>query len=226
MISLLCPSRSRPEQALTLLKSFQNTQDNQNEIIFCLQNGDPKIEEYISIFNKINFTDYLILDPMPTSYLWNQLSFIAKGDLFTLIGDDVEIITKSWDTIIENAAKVHQDKIFVITVNDGRKDRPQGQNMRCPHPTVHREWAKTLGYFVPPFYMHRYLDAYTQKLALELKRFIELPQITFEHKKFNFISDDTGQRSRRWLNYDKFVHENISPRYFQKDLDLLRSKLK
>ena len=34
MISLLCPTRGRPNQAERLIKSFFNTQKNQNQILF------------------------------------------------------------------------------------------------------------------------------------------------------------------------------------------------
>lgn len=225
MISFLCPTRSRPQQAINLYKSFVSTQQNSNEIIFCLQQGDPKIQEYLYLFKENNFENFFITDPMPTSYLWNQMAFAAKGDLLTLIGDDVEIKTKGWDIIIEEKASKYLDNIFVITVDDGRNDRPQGEVMRCPHPIVHRTWVKTLGYLVPPFFMHRYLDAYTQNLALRLNRFVEIPTIVFDHLKFNYSRDETGQRSRRWLNYDKFVFEKISKRYFEQDLKLLKKQI-
>ena len=45
MISLLCPTRGRPKEAERLLKSFQNTQKNENEILFYVQNDD-KFKRY------------------------------------------------------------------------------------------------------------------------------------------------------------------------------------
>ena len=167
MISLLCPTRGRPKQALNLYKSFIGTQSNKNELIYCIQEDDPSCKEYVSIFRE-NYIKYYLTETMPTSYLWNQMAFTAKGDLLTLIGDDVEILTKGWDKIIEREANRYADKIFVITVDDGRTDRPQGKFMHCPHPTVHKKWVETLGYFVPPFFMHRYLDSYTKNLAIEI----------------------------------------------------------
>ena len=222
MISLLCPTRGRPDQALNLYKSFVETQENHNELNFCIQKDDNSFNEYVNVFKKNGIEKYFISESMPTSYLWNQMAFVAKGDLLTLIGDDVEILTKGWDTIIENEAKKYEDKIFVITVDDGRKDKKQGKYMRCPHPTVHKKWVETLGYFVPPFFMHRCLDKYTQDLAIEINRFVEIKQIIFNHLKFNYSSDNTGKRSRNWINYDHYIYEKVSGRYFAKDLEILK----
>lgn len=226
MISLLCPTRGRPEQALNLYKSFIKTQLGKNELIFCLQKEDEKFEQYISIFKSNNITNFIITDSMPTCYLWNQMALHCGGELITLIGDDVEILTNGWDEQLINASSRFEDKIFVITVDDGRKDKKQGVNMRCPHPTVHRRWIETLGYFVPPFFMHRYLDRYTSDLAIKINRFIELPSVIFNHLKFDFAKDNTGTRSRKWLSYDEYVYKNIANRYFDVDLDLLKRKIK
>lgn len=225
MISLLCPTRGRPKQALNLYKSFIKTQANNNELNFCIQKDDSLFDEYLSLFKLNGIEKYFVSESMPTSYLWNQMAFIAKGDLLTLIGDDVEIVTRGWDNIIENKASKYSDKMFVITVDDGRKDKAQGKFMRCPHPTVHKEWVRTLGYFVPPFFMHRYLDKYTQNLAIKINRFIEIKEVVFNHLKFNYSKDATGQRSRSWINYDQYMYEKVSGRYFEKDLALLKNNI-
>ena len=105
MISFLCPTRGRPKQAINLYKSFINTQANNNELLFCIQKEDRLYEEYINIFKINGISKYFTSESMPTSYLWNQMAFNAKGDLLTLIGDDVEILTKGWDKRIEAEAK-------------------------------------------------------------------------------------------------------------------------
>ena len=223
MISFLCPTRGRPKQAISLYKSFMATQSNQNELLFCIQKEDNLYQEYINVFKLHGISKYFTSESMPTSYLWNQMAFSAKGDLLTLIGDDVVIKTSGWDERIETEAKKFADNIYVITVDDGRKDRQQGKFMRCPHPTVHKKWVEVLGYFVPPFFMHRYLDSYTKDLAIEIGRYIEIKDIIFNHLKFNFSGDSTGIRSRKWINYDKYIYEKVSGKYFAKDLEILRN---
>ena len=225
MISFLCPTRGRPKQAINLYKSFINTQANNNELLFCIQKEDRLYEEYINVFKINGISKYFTSESMPTSYLWNQMAFNAKGDLLTLIGDDVEILTKGWDERIEAEAKKFSDNIYVITVDDGRKDKQQGNFMRCPHPTIHKKWIELLGYFVPPFFMHRYLDKYTQDLAIQINRYIEIKDVIFNHLKFDFSGDATGIRSRNWINYDKYIYEKVSGKYFIKDLEILKKNI-
>jgi len=224
MISLLCPTRGRPKEAERLLKSFQNTQKNENEILFYVQNDDKFKQEYIDLFNKYRLKTFIIGLHMPTSYLWNKLSEFAQGDLLTLIGDDVEILTDHWDDKFEYASKQYKDNIFVITTQDGGPDKKTSQYLPCPHPTVHRRWKEILGYFVPPFFLHRYLDKYTANLGISLNRYIEIKDVVFNHLKFMSINDDTGKLSRLWIKDDRKNFE-ITKRYFDVDLELLKKNI-
>ena len=50
--SLLCPSRSRPHLAQQLLQSFLDTQKYKNQLLFYIQEDDPKLNEYIKMFGE------------------------------------------------------------------------------------------------------------------------------------------------------------------------------
>jgi len=227
MISLLCPTRGRPNQAERLIKSFFNTQKNQNQILFYVANDDECKEQYYELFNKYKIGFYKG-PPMSTSFIWNFLAHEATGEMVTLIGDDVEIKTKNWDEIFIQANNIYKDKIYVLTVDDGRQDRfaQNDGRMRCDHPTVNKKWMQTLKYFVPPFFMHRYLDAYTRSLAIKIDRFIEIKEVVFEHLKFETISDKTGKLSRSWFDHDKHIYETLAKRYYDVDLELLKKTIK
>jgi hypothetical protein len=225
MISLLLPTRGRPQLMKDFISNYKINSKNQNELLIYLQNDDTTIPQYVDIFNQFgleNNKDYFILDPYPTGHMWNILADKAKGDLLCLMGDDVIIETLGWDVTIEEAAKKYEDNIFVITQNDGRSDL---NNLGCPHPVVHRRWKEILGFFMPPMFMHRYLDTYTTRLAIELNRYIQLPEVKFMHNKLSVKKDNTGVLSRSWLPLDKYNYE-ISKRYFQHDLELLRKHIK
>jgi len=227
MISLLLPTRGRPYLMRDLVAAYRNNSHNknQNELLIYLQNDDIKLVEYVNLFREIGLKqdkDFFIADPYPTGHMWNILADKAKGDLLCLMGDDVIIETPGWDIKIEEAAKKYEDNIFVITQNDGRSDK---NNLGCPHPIVHKRWKEILGFFMPPMFMHRYLDTYTMKLAKELGRYIQLPEVKFAHHKGSVKQDSTGILSRTWLPLDKYNFD-ISQRYFQHDLELLRKHLK
>ncbi len=227
MISLLCPTRGRPNQAERLIKSFLNTQKYQNQILFYVADDDECKEQYYELFNKYKIGFYRG-PQMSTSFIWNFLAHQATGEMVTLIGDDVEIKTKNWDQIFIEANDIYKDKIYVLTVDDGRQDSfaQNDGRMRCDHPTVNKRWIQTLKYFVPPFFMHRYLDAYTRRLAIQIDRFIEIKEVVFEHLKFETISDKTGKLSRSWFDHDKHIYETLAKRYYDVDLELLKKTIK
>ncbi len=227
MISLLLPTRGRPHMMRDLVACYRNNSHNkgQNELLIYLQNDDVKLVEYVNLFGEIGLKqdiDFFIANPYPTGHMWNILADKAKGDLLCLMGDDVIIETPGWDIKIEEEAKKYKDNIFVITQNDGISDK---NNLGCPHPIVHKRWKEILGFFMPPMFMHRYLDTYTMGLAKELGRYIQLPDVIFAHNKGSVKKDNTGILSRTWLPLDKY-NFNISQRYFQHDLELLRKNIK
>ncbi len=210
-----------------LVACYRNNSHNkgQNELLIYLQNDDVKLVEYVNLFGEIGLKqdiDFFIANPYPTGHMWNILADKAKGDLLCLMGDDVIIETPGWDIKIEEEAKKYKDNIFVITQNDGISDK---NNLGCPHPIVHKRWKEILGFFMPPMFMHRYLDTYTMGLAKELGRYIQLPDVIFAHNKGSVKKDNTGILSRTWLPLDKY-NFNISQRYFQHDLELLRKNIK
>ena len=211
-----------------LVASYRNNSLNkgQNELLIYLQNDDVKLVEYVSLFKELNLKqdkDFFIADPYPTGHMWNLLADKAKGDLLCLMGDDVIIETPGWDAKIEEAAKKYEDNIFVITQNDGRSKNLN--DLGCPHPILHRRWREILGFFMPPMFMHRYLDTYTMHLAKQLNRYIQLPDVKFSHHKGSVKNDTTGQLSRSWLPLDEYNFK-ISQRYFQHDLELLKKNMK
>ena len=73
--------------------------------------------------------------------------------------------------------------------------------------------------------MHRYLDKYTSDLAINIGRFIEIKDVVFNHLKKDFFDDATGKRSRNWTNYDEYIYEKVSKRYFIKDIEILKENI-
>jgi hypothetical protein len=221
MISLLCPTRGRPERAEQLLDSFLETQNNQNEIIFALQSDDPALDLYKKKIKK----RAVILEPSCTVHYWNTLAKMAKGNLLTLIGDDVIIKTKGWDTAFEDASNIYKDKMFIITTQDGRSTpRAAPDMLPTPHPTISREWYNTLGYLAFPGLFHYYADDWNSKIARKINRQINLYDVTFEHLKE--IDDTRIQvRKNRWQEFDKEKFK-MCRRHFASDLELIKKNIK
>lgn len=216
-VSLLCPTKGRPEQAERLLLSFLNTKQTPSELLFCLQYDDERLDDYKELFLKHNFTSFIETTSwFPTTQLWNILSQKSNADIQVLMGDDVVIETPGWDKIFIEYSKKYTDGIYCLTPLDGIN-----QPGSCPHPILSKKWVDTLGYFVPPCFMHRYIDTWIATIAQKLNRFEIIHEVLFDHKKYETISDKTGKTSRTWLANDQYVN-SITKKWYENDLELLK----
>ena len=217
MISLLCPTRGRPENVFKQIKQFRETQKEKNEFLFYIQNDDEKKNEYIKVFKQLNHNDYIIDDFTFTGHMWNKLADIAKGDILMLMGDDAEIVTKDWDIKMKESVKDIKDNIYILGVVDEKGS--------CPFPAMHKDLKKILNYFHPPMFLHRYGDTYLCKLGIAVNRFIICKDILFKHPKAIYATDNTVKKSRQWINYDKYNSEH-SNRYFDLDVKLMKENIR
>lgn len=168
MISILCPSRGRPELAKRMVDSALKTAGKPIEIILYLNEDDPKLEEYKRL---IDAQYYQVGPDRSPCYSWNKLAEQAQGDILFLMGDDATFGTNNWVSIIESAFNQFPDKIACVYPYV-----PGLKKANNPHFCVHRNWVKALGYFVPPQFWHWYVDTWTRHLAKRIKRYICLDQ--------------------------------------------------
>lgn len=220
MISLLCPTRGRPDRAVQFLNSVLETQSNDNEIIFGLQKDDPQLEEYPeSITSRAMF-----FEPSSTVFYWNQMAQAAKGDLLTLIADDVIIRTSKWDDKFEAVRLLYPDDIYLITTQDGRNHGIQPNDLPTPHPTITRKWFETLGYFTFPGLYHYYADTWNAKIARKLNRQVNLYDVLWEHIK-EFDATRGMMKSNKWSDHDNQIFQQCA-RHWNADMELLRGQMK
>ena len=220
MISLLCPTRGRPERAMQFLDSVLSTQSNDNEIIFGLQSDDPRLGDY----PKEIHDRAMIFEPSTTVYYWNQMAKASKGNLLTLIADDVIMRTPGWDLKFESVSSRYPDGIYLITTQDGRGKTLPPESLPTPHPTITRKWFETLGYFTFPGLFHYYADTWNSSIARRLKRQVNMYDIMWEHLKEN---DETRQVMRRnkWAELDDMVFKQCA-RHWETDLKILHEEIK
>ncbi len=235
MISILCPSRGRPLLAVRMIDTIYKTvsQPKTVEILFYLNDDDPMLDDYKKYIDKRHYT---IGPNQSTCYSWNRLAETAKHDILFLAGDDIQFMTKDWDKNIIRAFDQHADKICMVVPFDGNgkgkgndllpNKEPytlmEGDVAGSPHFALHRNWIKALGYFVPPFFWHWYVDTYTQTVARKLGRCVLLTKTLVQAKK---IFDDTATLVRQNLNInlrDDYVWSMVKDRHVDADVEKLQ----
>lgn len=176
MISILVPSRGRPENIRRLHQSLKNTTWGPWELLVRLDDDDPAGFEYEQPSKQVNVT----LPRKMMSELWNDLVPYSQGDLLMMCGDDVTFNTPRWDVTIREAFP--EDRIQLVHGND----LSPNSDIIATHPFVSRRWVECLGYLTPPYFTSDYVDLWLTEVANRLQRRTYLPSVIFEHHHPSF----------------------------------------
>jgi len=244
MISVLVPSRHRPELAKRLLDTINGTKKTDVEVKFYLNDNDPTIERYKQLLPE---NVYIIGPDQSSCFSWNYLSTLARHDYCMLVGDDAQFLTTNWDQHIIDFFENYEykDKILYVcprdmTGSDKRRwiknkvptDKPykietHPSPIGAAHFVLHKNWINTVGYFLPPQFWHWHIDNWLTKLAVRLGRAYVLPHVQIQSKKM--IDDHTGKRIRKEMNIierDLDVWKRTRDRYLTADVEALQKFIK
>lgn len=154
-ISLIHPSRSRPERAKQTYNLWIGNASGLNEIehILSLDFSDRHNEDY-ERFDKLTIDhNECVVEAV------NQGAKLATGEIFVVVSDDFEC-PKNWDLDICEAFK--NQKCKVLKVYDGT------QEWIVTLPIMDRAYYEMQGYVYPPDFKHMFADTYmTHKAEIE-----------------------------------------------------------
>lgn len=208
MISLLLPSRNRPDTLMRMYRSALDTADGEIECIVAIDEDDESYEE---LFTTPMKNMRLIKTPRQTlSKYWNDCYKRSSGEIVMHCGDDIIFRTKGWDTKVKEAFNEYDDKIVFVFGNDGSgvHDGRFGT-----HGFVSREWVETVGRFVPPYFSSDYNDTWLNDVAKLIGRHHHIDILT-EH-----MHPDLGK-----AEYD-ITHQERLKRHKQDNVELLYASL-
>lgn len=178
-ISILTPTRRRPQWVKRLITSAVNTAHGKIELIFYVDNDDPSKDEVWGLQNSGYPKDTILVaegDRCVLSEMWNRCAGYAQSDILMQCGDDIVFQTPGWDDLIVQAFDQVEDKILFVHGRDGFQDANLGT-----HGFLHRRWVETVGYFVPPYFASDYNDLWLTEVADALGRRKYIPEIYTEH---------------------------------------------
>jgi glycosyl transferase/beta-hydroxylase protein BlmF len=210
IISLLCPSRGRPENAIRFISSVYRTAafSDRIEILFYIDSDDERKNDYSTLFEnatkrfqKLKRCEIVVGEPISVSKSWNILAERCRGDFIAMANDDQVYVDYGWDVRLVEEAKRFPDQIFCFCFNDGSRASPYGA-----FPMVSRKWFETLGYFTPGIFIFAYTDIWIIEIARLVNRFYYLPDVLAEHLHCAFgkaLMDSTYSRNRLEEVYGK-----------------------
>jgi len=196
------------------------------EVLLYLNDDDPELDAYKQLID----AEHLIVGPdRSPAYSWNRLAELAKYDYLFLMGDDAWFETPDWDSKLIKAFDPYPDKIAMVFPSvDGLEWRGGKLTAdHCPHFCLHKNWVRTLGYFVPPHFWHWYIDTWFRDIAKALGRFCPVKDVsvpllvdyedTTDARKDRLSNRERDHwlwpRTQRWLQADAQALYNFIIRY-------------
>lgn len=201
MISVLCPSRGRPE---LLVESLSSLGDGDYEYLVYVDEDDPELERYTALENA-----KLLLYVRPRvgyknfHLMVNELAADAEGEWILLWNDDALV---EGGNVSEAVHQEDPTKPVVLNFFD-----PEITNMNL-FPVISRPLYEAMGHFS----LSTHCDSWVQDIANVLKIHKPIPGITVRHRR-DLINDRTKEDSQG-------AYATTSPLYDSDDMISLRLK--
>ena len=208
MIELICPSRGRPEKLKRMWRSALETAGGELHLTVGVLQDEYQLY-HVTLGDDPDVTVRIVKE-WSTAYSWNKLALEAlslanSGNLYMLASDDMIFATPLWDKAIKEHYEKLNNKVHVYALQDSR------DALGTPHPIVTKEYIETMGYFLPPLFLHWFVDSWTVAIAKGNDCFTHMTDYLLIHEK---PSDQghpdkthTGIREQGWLERDEFVNK-------------------
>lgn len=195
-ISLLCPTRGRPERFAAMVESaFKHAHlGTLLEVLAYVDNDDAA--PYV--FGDRARVYALRGERIPVPCAVNVLAGKAGGEILAMVGDDVLFRTPGWDELVCRHFDRFQDGLVIASPDNG--DGKQ----RVNHWFTGRGWLDLFGHLLPPVFEHFCADNWVQDVAAPCGRLVYMPDVLLEHMhtKYNKGPNDDTYRAKRGLRAD------------------------
>lgn len=176
MISILVPSRGRPESFAEMVRSAVTAACDPSAIEVVVRlDADDQWGEYPDSVD--DFGVVTVVGKRNTlSSLWNDCYAEASGDILMHCGDDIRFRTNCWDYMVEEQFDDSEDRLILVYGRDGIADERM-----ATHSFLSREWVEAVGYFAYPSFSSDYTDLFFHTIAERLGRLHFIPELYTEH---------------------------------------------
>ena len=185
-ISLICPSRGRPQKAIRLLENLFEKSTNPEDIEFVFVFDDDDYENIQKIITSETYQKYStnikVVVTKRGDFIFSQLYNIGfdvtSNPIVGLVADDVVPRTDNWDEIVKNKFEEFPDHIFLLATDD-RNDSPF-----ATHFFTSRRAVEIMGFIQPPFFVADFGDKWVTEVFRAISRYHKTTEIVFEHMHY------------------------------------------
>ncbi len=190
-ISMILPTRKRPEKAMGFLSSLKNNCTNPNsvEIVLCIDEDDESYDNIDKVFvhttiikEKRRGLGEIIFEGIKNS----------TGEIIFLCNDDVSVETSGWDTAFREVHNAFTDGIYLFSPNDLNK-----KGSLFVFPGFSRKVFEILSNY-PKTYAGAFMDNHLYEIFESLKfhghdRKVFLSKTIFHHQHYKVTGEIPDQ---------------------------------
>ena len=177
-ISILCPTRGRPDRLSKMIESCLKTANNPERIEFILYIDD---DEKIPVIDNRSANINVLSGPrIWLSGMHNACASVATGEILMWAADDICFLTYGWDTEVISQFEKWNDGLGLVFPND----LSNYKGKLATHAFVKREWLRAFGSLVPPYLPDAYTDNWITYLATKIGRITYLENMIVEHLQY------------------------------------------
>lgn len=207
MISVLCPTRGRPESMRKSAASLLDRANGPVEILTYVDDDDPMLERYGTPTIVGPRFGYLGLH----RYV-NALADVAQGEWLFLWNDDARMLTSGWDEIVAG----HQPAVLSPMSNHNGR-----QMDGCVFPIVPTDWVRRVGHFS----LNAHNDTWWGQIGKVLDRLVDLDDVLVLHDRIDLTGGHNDQTAaERRYDREGFFSEAMQDA-IRRDVEMLRCML-
>jgi predicted O-methyltransferase YrrM len=223
--SLVLPTRGRPDQFLTFIKSaFELAKDPDSvEVIARLDDDDKTIPEYVQAISKYKNTT-LLFGPRMGGYFDNhklteECVMASTGDRIVQFNDDAEFLSLYWDKIWNET--FHGWKVYV-----GSSIIIGGGGYRFSFPVVPRCLYKAVGIFAPCASIDRTWAVVSKKCNCEVKTPVKIAHHHWPNDTKEPTAVEGGMAYGNWARHNRKAFQREHWDWGRKYAEIIKTKVK
>lgn len=207
MISIIHPSRQRPEKSFSTIQKWVQRCSSEVEVVVSVDIDDPLLTLYQSYYKDTNHK--LIVNKNRSAV--DAVNVAAKectGEIIVVVSDDFDC-NQDWGKHILRTVKDRKD--WVLKANDGV------QKWIITLPILDREYYNRFGYIYHPDFIHMFVDTWFTHQAEVLGKVIRTDTLWFPHLHYSIVrskADDVSRRADKSWNQGKSLYLNMVRKQF------------
>lgn len=187
MISIIHPSRGRPQKSLQTIRKWREMAENYIKVIPVVDFDDSKLPEYQEIYSITGLTISSGASAITAINLGAKKAIEYGASILIVVSDDTDC-PEHWDTQILNTVKGRKD--WILKTQDGT------QPWIITMPIMDTIYYNRFGYIYHPEYKHCFPDTELTCVADITGRKIK-SDLLFKHNHYSVTKEKPDEVSKR-----------------------------